>query len=372
MKFSIDLSAVPAKPAGAGRYAIALASGICEAMSASDCALLVANSKAATFWQGLAPCAEVVASVPSNRVLRLLYEQTLFGRLLNKNKVDVHHGIHYTMPEGFKGAKVVTVHDMTLLEHPEWHERSKVILFTRALAVAAKRADFIICPSNFTADKLRNLLNPRGDVVVIYHGVDQRGIGGETRSAPRLPDQVAGAPYILFVGTIEPRKDLPTLISAFERVAEKNKDLALVVAGQVGWKSAQAISRIEDSRLRERIFRLDYVDEATLGALYTKARAFVYPSFEEGFGLPVLEAMRSGVPVITTKGTSMAEVARGGALLFEPGNYEELTEAIQSVIDGTVSSEELVAKGLEVSSDYTWESSVKAHLALYRLAAERN
>ena len=372
MKFSIDLSAVPAKPAGAGRYAIALASGICGAMAVSDSALLIANSKVATFWQGLAPCAEVVASVPSNRVLRLIYEQTLFERLLNKKKVEVHHGIHYTMPEGFKGARVVTVHDMTLLEHPEWHERSKAILFKRALVVAAKSADLLICPSNFTADKLRNLLNPRGDVVVIYHGVDQRGIGGGSGLSPRLPEKIAGSPYILFVGTIEPRKDLPTLLSAFERVGEKNKELSLVIAGQVGWKSAEVIARIEGSRLRERIFRLDYVDEATLGALYAKASAFVYPSFEEGFGLPVLEAMRSGVPVITTKGTSMAEVARGSALLFEPGNYEELTAAIQSVIDGTVSSEKLVAKGLEVSSDYTWEASVKAHLAVYRLAAERN
>ena len=372
MRFSIDLSAVPARPAGAGRYAIALASGICKSMSESDSVLLISNAHTAAFWRGLAPCAEVAAKVPGNRVLRLIYEQTLFERLLSKSLVDVHHGIHYTMPEGFKGAKVVTIHDLTLLEHPEWHQRSKAIIFKRALLVAAKSADFLICPSNFTADKLRNHLSPRGSVVVIHHGVDQKGIGGESGDPAKLPEGLSRSPYILFVGTIEPRKDLATLLRAFERVGEKNGELALVIAGQVGWKATEVIARIEGSPLKERIFRLDYVDEATLGALYAKASAFVYPSFEEGFGLPVLEAMRSGVPVITTRGTSMAEVARGSALLFSPGNYEELAAAIESVIDQTIASEKLVAKGLAVSSEYTWEASIKAHLAVYRLAAERN
>ncbi len=364
LKVSIDVSSVPMRPAGAGRYAIELASGLVE-RAVNEEIYLVTTRASKRYWQDIAPGSHLIPTVPSQRPLRLLYEQIGMGRDLRRSGIGLHHGIHYTMPRRFAGPRVVTIHDTTLIEHPEWHERSKVVFFGEAIRAAAKYADALICPSHATAARVMELLEPRADVFVVYHGVDTDWL-----SVPDVPlPPGVGPRYLLFVGTLEPRKDLPTLVEAFSQVGREDPDLRLVIAGQVGWMAEESLAAIQRSRFSERIVRLDYVDDSTLSTLYRNASAFVYPSLYEGFGLPVIEAMAAGIPVVTTRDSVMVEVSRGNVVQAEPSDPTSLSQGIRRVLAGGPEIGRKVQLARATAASYTWEASVEAHLAIYRNVA---
>ena len=240
LQVSLDVSAVPARPAGAGRYILELATALAKL---PDCGLtLVARSDDGARWARVAPNERVRAVVPGPRLARLLYEQARLGATLaslTAPPVEVHHGPHYTMPLRSKLPCVVTVHDLTFFDHPEWHERSKVAWFRAATRYSARHAAAIVCVSEATAERLGELLAPRCPVVVVGHGVDGDRFAAE-EPGPGLDRQVLARlgldrPYVLHVGTMEPRKGIADLVAAFERLAGDRTDLELVLAGGVGW-----------------------------------------------------------------------------------------------------------------------------------------
>jgi glycosyltransferase involved in cell wall biosynthesis len=273
--------------------------------------------------------------------------------------VQVHHGPHYTTPLALGRPSVVTIHDLSFFTHPEWHQRTKVAFFRAAIRTSARHAAALVAVSATTAALLEQRLRPRAPVHVIPHGVDH------ARYRPDGPADGAGVtgPYIAFVGTLEPRKDVPTLIRAFDRIAASRPDLTLVLAGARGWGGDAVDAAVEAARHGNRVHLTGYVPEGQLPALLRGAAAVAYPSLEEGFGLPVLEALACGAPVVTTSGTVMEEVAAGAAFLAPPGDDFRLAGALEWALEGDPERREL---GFKVAARHTWEASAAAHVEVYR------
>jgi glycosyltransferase involved in cell wall biosynthesis len=379
---SLDVSAVPANPGGAGYYTIAIAQGLSRR---DDVKLtLVSRRGDGERWHSLTGGrAEVVPVVPTTRPARLAFEQAGFPRLLRKLGVEVHHGPHYTMPERSPVPCVVTIHDCTFFDHPEWHLRSKAAFFRRAITRAATRAGALICVSDVTAGRLRAHCDVQVPVIVAPHGVDHQRFSpddpepGMDEALLRVAGIPAEGPLVAFVGTLEPRKGVAPLVAAFDRVADAQPEAHLVLGGQPGWGLDDMERTLAEARHRDRIIRTGYLPDETVPALLRRATVVAYPALEEGFGLPALEALACGASLITTEGTAMAEVAGPAAVLVPPGDVDALAGAIGAELDQakadadahahapTPALQARRALGLATAGDFTWEASVALHVSAY-------
>ncbi len=371
MRLALDVSAVPARPVGAGVYTLNLVRALAALGEAE--LHLVARRDDGRRWAELAPDATCHASAPAARPGRLVWEQARAPALAARHGTDVWHGPHYTLPLRLAAPGVVTVHDLTFFEHPEWHERSKVVFFQRIIRAAVARAAAVIAVSAATADALADVLTPRAPVLTIPHGVDhgrfhpgQPGDAGDLRTLGALGVR---PPYIAFVGTMEPRKAIPVLVDAFAPLAAERPELRLVLAGRDGWGSEAVRDAVARSGAATRVIRARWVPDEALPALFRQAAAVAYPSLEEGFGLPALEALACGAPLVTTAGSPMEGVAGEAALVVPAGNSGALAWALRRILDDPEMEARLRRAGPEAASTYTWEGSAKAHLEAYRLAA---
>ncbi len=381
LRLSLDVTAVPSRPVGAGHYTMQLARAL-AARSDVDLVLFSRRTDEAR-WRAAVPLGELEPRAPDARLLRLAWEQVRLPGLLAGGAVDVHHGPHYTMPERTPVPAVVTIHDLSFFEQADWHEWSKVLLFRRAIRVAARRAAAVVCPSRVTAEQLVRWCPVEAEVFVAPHGVDTR------RFRPDEPEPgsdaghlavvdhrlAAGRPYLLFVGTLEPRKDLPTLVGAFARVAGDHPEALLVLAGGAGWGAAAVDRAVEASGVSSRIVRTGYVADEVVPALLRSAAAAVYPALYEGFGLPALEALACGAPLVTTAGTAMEEVAGEAAVLVEPGDVAALADALDLELaaprEASPTGDERRRRGFDIVSRHTWEASASRHMVAYRFAARQ-
>ncbi|MDQ6725292.1 MAG: glycosyltransferase family 4 protein, partial [Actinomycetota bacterium] len=360
VRVALDASAIPDPQGGAGRYVLALSGALGRR---ADVDLTVVSRTGDTGrWAG-----RVVGRAPAHRPARLAWEQAALPGLLRRSGVAVHHAPHYTMPLAGRIPTVVTIHDLSFFTHPEWHQPAKVAFFRAAIALSARRASALVAVSATTADVLASLMTPRAPVHVIPHGVDH------DRFRPEADDDGAALgrlgvarPYLAFLGTLEPRKDVPTLGRAFDLLAGARPDLTLVLAGAPGWGAGAVDAAVAAARHGRRIRRLGFVAEADMPALLRCASAVAYPSLEEGFGLPVLEALACGAPVVTTSGTVMEEVAAGAALLVTPGRGDLLADALEAAITGGPEAHDRRLLGLAVAARHTWEASADAHVEVYR------
>jgi glycosyltransferase involved in cell wall biosynthesis len=254
---------------------------------------------------------------------------------------------------------VATVHDLAFLEHPEWSTNRGLAFFRRSWDVTLARATVVVVPSATTADAcVRHGLDP-GRIVVVPWGVDQCPVGADAvarvRRSRRLPER-----FVLWVGTAEPRKNLPGLVAALA-----GTDLALVVVGPAGW-------RMEPDEvlapLGSRVLALGALADDELRAVYAAACVFALPSHAEGFGLPVLEAMVQGTPVVTSARTGTADAAGDAAVLVDAGDPAELRAALVRLVADDAARARLGAQGRERARAFTWEAAAEGYERAFRRA----
>ena len=364
MRVAVDVSAIPVQPAGAGVYVLEVVRAL-DAVIGIDL-VLVSRRNDLERWTDVAPGAEVVGAAPAPRPLRLLWEQVQAPTLARRLGVDVWHGPHYTMPLLRRDPVTVTVHDLTFFDHPEWHEPAKVRFFPPMIRSAARHAESLICVSEHTARRLEELLAPEVPIVVASHGVDTTRFTPHGRGDDTLLSAIGiRRPFVAFVGTVEPRKNVPGLVRAMARLGG---DVQLVVAGQPGWGSQELDAAIRAAGMGHRVLRLGWVEGELVPALLRQAAAVAYPAFEEGFGLPALEALACGAALVTTTGTAMEDVVQGASLLIPPGDEAALTSALAALLAGGPDVDSLRAAGPAVAAEHTWARSAQAHVDAYRIA----
>ena len=238
----------------------------------------------------------------------------------------------------------------------------------------------VVCPSRSTADALGRWCTVEAEVVVAPHGVDTERFRPDEPSPGSDPALLAtidgrlasGRPLLVFVGTLEPRKDVPTLVRAFSSIAARQPEALLVLAGGRGWGVDDVEAAVATSGLGDRVVRTGYVDDAAVPALLRSATAAVYPSLYEGFGLPALEALACGTTLVTTSGTAMEEVAGASAVLFPPGDGGALADVLDTVLTGRGddrAASERRSLGFDIVERHTWQASADLHVAAYRTAA---
>lgn len=372
MKLALDVSAVPPRLAGAGRYIGELA----RRMPGTGVETTLVTRRDDTLrWHDWSPSSRIASIVPNARPSRLLYEAWLAGRSATARSVDVWHSPHYTMPHRSSSPTVVTIHDLTFFTNPEWHERSKAPFFRRAISYAATHADVLITVSEFTARQLDEQVPAHAPVVVATLGVDLERFSTDSSADAQLLGAHGLNPertFILFLGTVEPRKGIDVLLDAFDVIARRGGDVELWLAGQPGWGVKEIEAKISGHGALARIRRLGFVDDAVLPALLRQARAVAYPSRGEGFGLPVLEALACGATVVTTANTVMSEIAGDAAMLARAGDAVQLAERLTSALDQNDEERALRARRARARAEtFTWESSIAQHVKAYEMAAQR-
>jgi glycosyltransferase involved in cell wall biosynthesis len=288
--------------------------------------------------------------------------------------VDVVHGTNFVVPPTRRAAAVVSVHDLTPLHHPELCNPATLAypgLIRRALA----RGAWVHADSAFVG----------GEVIEAF-GADPDRVRVVAPGVPPLPQLAPGAArpliepflppgvvrYVLAIGTAEPRKDLPGLVRAFDRLATRHPDLALVLAGPPGWGEEALVSAIDAAGAGARVVRTGWLEPPVLAALLQEASVLAFPSVYEGFGFPPLEAMAAGVPVVATRAGSLPEVLGDGAVLVDVGDNDGLAEALARVLDDSTLRQDLVAAGSARAASFSWERCGDELARLYRdVAAAR-
>ena len=364
VRLLLDVSAVPARPVGAGVYTLEIAREL--ARRAEVELHLVTRTTDAVRWSDLAPNATLHADVPNARPARLLWEQVGAPKLARQISADLWHGPHYTLPLRLRIPAVVTVHDLTFFDHPEWHERSKVRFFRAMMKASTARAATILAVSDHTARRLNTVLAPKAPVITAHHGVDHhRFVPTGDHDLALLAANGIRPPYLAFAATLEPRKDVPTLIDAFARIASSHPELKLVIAGRDGWGASAVRDAAARSGVTTRIMRVGWMEDHVLPAFFRHAEAVVYPSLEEGFGLPALEALACGAVLVTTTGSAMEEVVGNAARLVAPQDPRALASALADLLDNSAEPDRLRAAGPRRAALFTWPTSVDHHVAAY-------
>ena len=364
---AIDASAIPLRPGGAGRYVREL---VAHLPAAGIDPLVITRRGPGEMWPGNAG---ILSIAPDQRPRRLLWEQIHLADALDR-RVRVLHSPHYTMPRNLSRknmASVVTIHDLTFFSRPKDHRLAKRHLFRLAIQRASRNADVLIAVSESTAEALIRLTHPLARIEVIAHGVDHDRFRPSTDVfADREIVEGLGIdrPFVVHVGTIEPRKNLANLLRAYEILCARMKDPpALVFAGSAwpgAWEAIEGlVAAIANAHPSARIVRLGLVDEDLLPALYRRASVVAYPSFEEGFGLPAIEALACGTPVVTSVGSVMEELAGEGVIAIDPHDPTSIADGIDCAIRGDGPA---IRDRIRVAGRYRWETSAAAHADVYR------
>ncbi|MEY2432687.1 MAG: hypothetical protein QOC92_2412 [Acidimicrobiaceae bacterium] len=277
-------------------------------------------------------------------------------------KVDIVHGPNFVVPPARGATELVTVHDLTFVRYPELCTRD-VLQYADLIPRALRRGAHVHAVSEFVAEEVIDVFAVHSDRVhVVANGVDPIG-AGDADAGRRF----AGSNrYVLALGTIEPRKDFPLLVDAFDALAGDEPDVRLVVAGQDGWGTDKFEAALARARHRDRVVRPGFVDDRTRADLLAGASVFAYPSRYEGFGLAPLEAMAAGTPVVTTRTGALPQVLGDAAVFVEPGDSRALTEALVTLLGDAAGRDQLVAKGHDQAARYSWDACAEGVVRLYR------
>jgi glycosyltransferase involved in cell wall biosynthesis len=372
MHIGIDGLPLTAAKTGVGHYTFELAQALARAEPSGQFEILYpSNYKSFGFADlGSAP-------VPFNLKLNRVQVGTL-GRhwwslglppYIRRSKLDLFHGTNYDIPLRRRCPTVLTIHDLSQLLHPETHERRSVARARRRLPYMARLADAIITPTECVRRDVCAVLKVDPEKVFAIPEAARscfRPLSfAETADARRRLG--IGDDFLFTVGTLEPRKNLAVLVSAFEKLAVSRvqDNTQLVIAGGRGWLSGPLFEAIARSPVGNRIVLTDYLHDDDLQALYSSCQEFIYPSIDEGFGLPPLEAMVCGAPVIASRIPAVEETTGGAALLFDPNSAAELARKISEVLEDEKARSELSNAGQHQAAKFSWEKTARMTLDVY-------
>lgn len=283
---------------------------------------------------------------------------------------DVVHGPNFVVPPTRRAARVVTIHDLTPWRYPELGN-ADTAAYPGLVARAVRAGVWVHTVSEHVAAEVRDRLGVADDrLVVVPNGVAPTPDASDPAVEVARGQALAGGePWILALGTVEPRKDLVGLVAAFDAVASEDPDVRLVLAGPEGWGADELATAVAASPHRRRIVRTGWVTDADRVALLRGAAVFAYPSRYEGFGLPPLEAMAAGTPVVTTRAGALPEVVGPAAELVEPGDRDALAAALARLLVDEERRAELIAAGYVRAAMFSWDRTAEGIAALYRRAA---
>lgn len=329
-------------------------------------------------WQAPSPVHTYRAPAwTGHPLLRILWEQVSLPSVLHRLQASLYHGLAFVAPlRGPDIPRVITVHDLSFVHFPEtlpaWKARY-LRLFTR---LSLQRATRVITVSeNTRRDVLRWVSLPEDRVVTVYNGVEERFRPLPAQDVARWRER-RGLPktFVLYLGTLQPRKNLETLIRAFAHWRQDappfHREVVLVLAGARGWFYDTLFRLVEDLGLRKHIFFPGYVPSDELPYWYNAATVFAYPSLFEGFGLPVLEAMACGTPVLAAATSSLPEIVGDAGILLPPDDVEAWTEALGRMLADPDLRATLAQAGRARASQFSWQRAARETLAVYRDALE--
>lgn len=372
MRVVLDATAIPPDRGGVGRYVDALLPAL---VATGLDVVVIAQGRDAEAFATAVPDADVVAAPArvASRAVRLAWEQARLPGLLRALRADVLHSPHYTMPRRSPVPVVVTLHDATFFSDPALHTQVKARFFRSATRVAVQQAGALVVPSEATGDEVRRFAG--GDAArfhVAYHGVDGALFHPvDAAERARVADSLGlTGPYVAFLGTLEPRKNVPALVRGWvAAVADRPEPPALVLAGGPGWDEEvePALAAVPDHLT---VLRTGYLPVGDLAGLLGGAVVVAYPSLGEGFGLPVLEAMACGAPVLTTRRLSLPEVGGDAVAYCEP-DAADIAARLADLLDDADRRAVLSRDAVARAAEFTWDASAQVHVAAYEDALRR-
>lgn len=371
MQIALDARIAHYTSAGIGQYAIHLAQALARLDSANSYVLLQHRKDRRPLVEGPHVQRQSLYTPSHHRLEQeMLAAEIKLRPAMRRLNIDLWHSTDFIPPLHVRGFKsVITVHDLAFLRWPHFLTADSARYYGQVDA-AVERADHIIAVSESTKDDLVKLLGaPRDKITVVHEAADpvyrpmpRAEALASLRGKYPLPDE-----FILFVSTIEPRKNIVTLLHAYRRLLDSYKVSAgLVLAGATGWLSDQIFDAVEQLDLQRHVTFLGRVQNGDLAYLYNLALCLAHPAYYEGFGLTPLEAMSCGTPVVVSNVSSLPEVVGDAALLIDPNSDEELAVALHRLLMDDALRASLRAKGLARARTFSWERAAEETLAVYR------
>lgn len=297
---------------------------------------------------------------------KFLWSQIFLPLKLTREKLDVFFSPAHYLPRFISIPSVVTIHDLSFYRYPEDFRKIDLIKLLNGTSYSIKKASQIIAVSQATKNDILKIYRlPQEKVTVIYNGFEKPKLrwGKTLKKVPKK--------YFLYVGTLQPRKNIITLIHAFNEIQKRNKNFELVIAGKKGWMYQSLFQEVLNLGLSRKVFFTDYITDKQLIFLYRHAYVFIMPSLYEGFGIPVLEAMSYGCPVISSYTSSLPEVGGDACLYFNPLDTKSLITKMEQLIHDIKLRTELIKKGKERIKLFSWEKCAEETLNLLLNVAQK-
>ena len=290
--------------------------------------------------------------------------------LFFRKKIDIFHFTRYILPNNIKGKVILNIYDLVFEKHIETMESKNRENFKRSFYKSVERADQIITISESSKNELIEILKvPENKIHIVHPGIDFQKFNNRDIVITKKVISKYSLPkdYILYLGTLEPRKNVENIIRAYANLKKSGEIKEnLVLAGKKGWLFYEIFDLIKSLDLEDEVILTGYIDECEKPVIYQNAKLFIFPSLYEGFGMPILEAMAAGIPVITSNVSAMPEVAGDAAILVNPLDCKEISGAILKILKSNELSNVLVNKGFEQCKKFTWSNSANKLVEIYK------
>lgn len=365
MKIGLDLISESSHSAGSMTYGLNILRTMAGQHPEDQFIVFVNRECSRQFTVNLPNVKYEISEWPANQsaTSRRLAQQLWLPRKAARYSLDILHSINNVVPFAYRGKRVISILDLTSFTVAGRFSKVKKIFLKSMVPPSAKKADAIITISNYSKGLITKICGvPEDKITVSYCGVNQDFSGGEAEEdCPALPEQ-----FLLFVGTIEPGKNLVRLIKSFAQLQKKHPQLFLVIVGRKGWLYDPVFEEVNRNGLEDRVI---FTGRLSLGQLinaYRRARLFAFPSLDEGFGIPVLEAMAAGCPVMTSNISALPEISGGHALLCDPYSVEDMADKMAQILDNKVDVKVMEAKGKEWAQSFSWDKEAETIHRVYK------